>query len=105
MQKNNKTNGVENVLTPDLIKMREQVVADELKARHWRAQYETAYFHLEFEKIIPEYEALLKRKEEERQEFLKKQQEYFESLNKVTTEEGVTLSEAEPQTVQYESEK
>jgi hypothetical protein len=92
MNKKNQ-NGVENVLTPDLQKIREQVVADELKARHWRAQWETAYYHLEFEKILPEYETLLKKKEEERQEFLKKQQEYFNKLNEEAKQK------AEPKTV------
>lgn len=88
------TNGVDNVLTPDLQRVREQVVVDELKARHWRAQWETAYYHLEFEKIIPQYEELLKRKEDERQAFLKKQQEYFESLDKVAKEEKIEIVEA-----------
>lgn len=90
------TNG-QAMLAPNLQTVRESVMVDELKARHWRAQYETAYFHLEFEKILPEYEALLKRKEAEREEFIKKQQEFVDQANKVAGEQGLQINEDTPQ--------
>lgn len=57
-----KRNGVN---PPTYEQLREGVLLDELKARHWKAQWETAWYHLEFEKILPEYRLLLETKEAE----------------------------------------
>lgn len=88
-----KTNGV-TALSPDLEAVRQQIVVDELKARHWRAQYEVAYYHIQFDKILPEYEALLERQKQEREEYDKKKNDFLEKLkeNPAVTE----IAEVEP---------
>lgn len=55
--------------------MREGVLIDELRARHWKAQYETAYYHLKFKEIEPEYQAQLQKDKEAYQEQLARFQE------------------------------
>lgn len=74
------TNGVGNILTPDMEAIRQGVVMDELKARHWKAQYEIAYYHLELEKILPSYNEMLDKKRAEAAEEEKKRKEFFEKL-------------------------
>ena len=85
-----KVNGVDNGLSPDMQTVREQILIDELKARHWKAQYETAYYHLEFEKILPAYRELIDRQRKENEEANKKHQEYIENLKKQIPEIDVT---------------
>lgn len=77
-----KENGITNGLSQDLMMVREQILADELRARHWKAQYETAYYHLEFEKILPAYKELIERQRAEKAEADKKHQEMMEELKK-----------------------
>lgn len=99
MKNKQASNGVDNVLTPQLQQIREQIVVDELKARHWRAQYETAYYHLQFEKILPEYTDLLQRLQKEREEMLQANQEAVEKMLKEADEatleqSGIKIEEA-----------
>lgn len=70
-------------LAAEMEAIRLSVISDELKARHWKAQYETAYYHLEFEKILPEYQALLDKK---KAEFEVQQKELQEMINKMNEE-------------------
>jgi hypothetical protein len=94
MAKKKNDNGIDNALTPDFQRIREQVVMDELKARHWKAQWECAFYHIEFEKILPEYEKLLKEKEAERQEFLAKQKAFIEDLQNELKMGNISVNEA-----------
>jgi len=92
-QKAKKVNGVDNGLSPDMQAVREQILIDELKARHWRAQYETAYYHIEFEKILPAYKELIDKQRKETEEANKKHQEYIQSLKKEI--EGIEVTPVE----------
>jgi hypothetical protein len=102
-QKTKKVNGVENGLSPDLQMVREQVLADELRARHWKAQYETVYYHLEFEKLLPAYKELIERQKAEKEEADKKHAEFMESLKKNI--EGMQNVEAIEPKPEYETMK
>lgn len=57
---------------PTYEEVREAVLRDELKARHWKAQFETAYYFLEFEKVLPAYKELLDKKQQEEKELKEK---------------------------------
>lgn len=84
-------------LAPDIQRIREQVQLDELKARHWKAQYDTAFYHMQFDKLLPEYSAFLEKLEKEREEVAQKQKEYFEELKRLSEEDlkdsGLTVEE------------
>lgn len=60
-----------NPLDLEIEVARKQVVLDELKARFHKAQFETAYYALEFEKILPDYSALIEKKVAESNQVLK----------------------------------
>lgn len=66
--------------------IRDQVLVDELKARHWKAQYETAYYHMEFDKLLPDYTAFLEKLQKEREEAEQKQKEYMDQIKKEAAE-------------------
>lgn len=83
-----KQNGIRK---PSYEELREGVLLDELKARHWKAQWETAYYHLEFEKILPEYRALLEQKEAEARQ--KMEEQLKEMMEKSQPMEDVEVTE------------
>lgn len=80
--------------------VRDQVTLDELKARHWRAQYETAHYHMLFDKLLPDYTAFLEKLQKEREEQEKQQEEYIKQFQKEVEEgslkdKGLNIEEVE----------
>jgi hypothetical protein len=84
-KKNKQQLQIANALVPDMEQMRRNVVFDELRARHWRAQWETMFYHIETVKIKDEYKRLL---EDERV----KQEKYLEELKNTIEESKGELS-------------
>jgi hypothetical protein len=70
--------------------MRSTVIEDELRARYWKAKWETKYYQLEDSKISPEYEQFL----QEEQAKLEKMQAEREELIKKLSDAGVGITEA-----------
>lgn len=86
MNKKKSTNNGLAVLPANIQAIRDQVMVDELKARHWRAQYETAYYHMEFDKLLPAYTEFLQKLQEQREEVEKQQKEHMEEIMKMASE-------------------
>ena len=81
MNKKNKVNGILNVDTEQMEKMRQAVVEQELSARSWKAYYEKMYYSMEAEKLETPYKEYQERTRLRLEEDRKKMEEFMASLN------------------------
>lgn len=66
---------------------RQQVLRDELKARYQKAQFETAYYALEFDKLVPAYKELIDRQKQEQEDFFQKLKENIDKTPELNIED------------------
>lgn len=95
--KNNKqkeTKGGLEVLAPDVEHLRQQVIRAEYRARLWKADYETAYYSLELDKLAPAYQELITKQRKEQEEFRDRQIAMIEEMKK-NTSSGLTIEEVD----------
>ena len=74
-------NGIEAL--PDEVEMlRQQVIRSEFRARLWKADYETAYYSLELDKLGPAYQTLIEKQRAEHAEREEKYKKIIEEMRK-----------------------
>lgn len=87
-----KINGIADVDTPQMEKVRATVVEQELSARSWKALYEKMYYSLEAEKLEPLYNEY----QERMQKRFEEQKAQFEAFQKALAEEIEKNNSSDP---------
>lgn len=79
-QKKQSKPAANNILTDEQLALRNQVLEMELKARYWKAQFETKYYTLESSKLDETYTKFL---QDQREREIKAYEEYQAKMREV----------------------
>lgn len=90
--KGRKINGVDNIDTEEMRKMRQTVAEQELSARSWKAFYKKMYYSLESEKLEKPYAEYQERAKIRMAEEKTRMEEFMKNLN----QEIAKKNEADP---------
>ena len=77
-----KVNGINDVDTPEMARLRAEVIGQELTARSWKAYYEKMYYSLESEKLEAPYAEWKQRLEKKVEEHDARMKEFQAQLTK-----------------------